>query len=872
MMSLRSLFSRGRALTRQGRFERELDEELRFHLEMETATNVERGMSPEEARRKALLDFGGVEKVKEDCRDEDRLRWIETLAQDLRYGARLLRRSPGFTAAAVLTLALGIGANTAVFSVADAVFLRPLPFAEPERLAAVWLNGPGHSISQASFVELREASRSLADVAAYSAWGFTLTGSGEPEMLKGARVSANLFRLLGARPALGRAFLPADGEPGRGQAALLGDGLWHRRFGADPKVLGRTITLNGESYTVIGVMPAGFHFPSRDFSDLWLPLAIDPAAEEFKAGYLTLIGRMAPGVTAAQATEEVRAIARRILEREPDGDTEESAPVVAPLQAEMAGDLRPALLVLLAAVGSVLLIACVNVANLLLARASVRRQEIAVRLALGAGRRRLLRQLLTESVMLGVLGGAAGVLLALAGVGPLAEGVTAGSPRLTEVAVDGRILLFALGTSLAAALTFGLVPALRSSAPDLQDTLKEGGKSESANPARQRLRSSLVVAEIALALVLVAGAGLLIQSLWRLYSVDPGFRAEGVLSFRLSPAFEGEDTAPRLAYYESVLERLAGLPEVEAAGAVHLTPLGGNNWNPSLRVEGRPVEALPSVDWRVATPGYFETLGIPHLAGRPFDSSDREGAPGVALVNQTFARQVFPGESPLGRRVNTFFEGKDNWVTIVGVIGDVKHHGLATAPEPEMYRPYAQYPTTGMTVMLRVASDPLRLVPAVREAVWGIDADVPISEMVPLEEVVARSMARHRSVTVLLAVFAGIALLLGAVGIYGVMAYAVAHRRHELGIRLALGARPGQVLRLVLGQGMILAALGLAVGLPLSAAAARLLESLLFGVAPGDPFTLGGVALLLAVVALLASYHPARRALEVDPVQALRSE
>jgi putative ABC transport system permease protein len=872
MLSLRSLFTRGRALAHQGRFEQDLDEELRFHLEMETAANVERGLSPEEARREALLGFGGVEKVKEECRDEDRLRWIETLAQDLRYGARLLRRSPGFTAAAVLTLALGIGANTAVFSVADAVFLRPLPFAEPERLVAVWLNGPDHSVSQASFVELREASRSLADVAAYSGWGFTLTGSGEPEALQGARVSAGLFRLLGARPALGRGFLPEDGTPGQGQVALLGHGLWHRRFGADPKILGKTITIDGGRYAVVGVMPIGFHFPGRESSDLWLPLTIDATSEDFTAGYLTLIGRLAPGMAPSQATAEVREVARRIRERDPDPEKEEIASAVVPLQTELAGDLRPALLVLLAAVGSVLLIACVNVANLLLARASVRQQEIAVRLALGAGRRRLLRQLLTESVMLAVLGGVAGVLLARAGVGPLAESVTAGSPQLNEVAVDGRILLFALGLSLAAALTFGLVPALRSSAPDLQSTLKEGGRSGSANPARQRLRSALVVAEIALALILVAGAGLLIQSLWRLYNVDPGFRTEDILSFRLSPSFEGEDTAPRQAFYEGVLERLAGLPGVEAVGAVHLTPLGGNNWNPSLRVEGRPGEALPSVDWRVATPGYFETLGIPLLAGRSFTGSDRDGAPGAALVNQTFARRVFPGGSPLGQRVNTFFEGKDNWVTIVGVIGDVKHHGLATAPEPEIYRPYAQHPITGMTVMLRASSDPLALAAEVREAVWGLDADVPISEVATLEEVVARSMARPRSVTVLLAVFAGIALLLGAIGIYGVMAYSVAHRRHEIGIRLALGARQGQVLRLVLGQGLALAALGLAVGLPLTAAATRLLESLLFGVAPADPLTLGGVALLLAVVALLASYYPARRAMEVDPVQALRYE
>ena len=864
MNPLRRLFSRDR-------YESDLDRELRFHLEMETAANLELGMSPEDARRAALLSFGGMEKAKEECRDASGLRWLETLGQDLRYGARLLARSPGFTAAAVLTLALGIGANTAIFSVADAVFLRPLPFAEPERLTAIWLDATDSSVSKAQYAEVR-AAKSFEDVAAYSAWGFSLTGAGEPEQLKGARVTTNLFRLLGIRPALGRGFIPEEGTPGRGRVAVLGHGLWHRRFAADPQIAGKAITLNGEKYTVVGVMPAGFHFPERDFSDLWLPLTMDPAGEDYNVGYLLEVGRLAPGVSTARATAEVREIVRRLRKDDPEAEGLAESRVV-PLQSELAGDLRPALLVLLAAVGFVLLIACVNVANLLLARASVRQQEIAVRLALGAGRSRLLRQLLTESVLLAGLGCAAGVLFAMVGVGPLAEGFLAGAPRLNEVAVDGRILLFSIALSLAAGLLFGLVPALRSSAPDLQSGLKEGGRSGGGNPARQRLRSALVVTEIALALVLVAGAGLLIQSLWRLYRVDPGFRADNVLSFRLSlpSARYAEDPQVR-AFYESVLERLAGLPGVLSAGAVHLTPLGGSNWNPSLRVEGRAGKVLGSVDWRVATPGYFRTVGIPLLAGRAFDGSDRADASGVALVNQTFARRVFPGESPLGRRINTGFEGKDEWVTIVGVIGDVKHHGLAVPPEPEMYRPFAQNPIGSMTVMLRTSSDPLGVAADARKAVWDLDGDVPVSEVQPLEDVVAKSMAQPRSVTALLAVFAGIALLLGAVGIYGVMAYAVAHRRHEIGIRMALGARRGDVLRLILVQGAVLALLGLLAGLPLTAAATRLLRSLLFGIAPTDPLTLAGVSLLLALVALLASYLPARRAMEVDPVQALRYE
>jgi predicted permease len=793
----------------------------------------------------------------------------------------MLRRHPGFTLVAALTLALGIGANTAIFSVVNAVLLKPLPFRQSEQLVKVWPEKIRTSVSKAEFVEIRNNSQSFADLAAYSGWSFTLTGRDEPAKLSGARTTATFFSLLGVRAALGRTFLPEEDRADRSHVALLSYGTWESRFGADPNIVGQSVTIDGESHTIVGVLPADFRFPDKEFPkfelELIVPAPIDPTDDEdFTAGYLNVLGRLKQGVTPGQAQAELINIARNARVKFPHmpDDYGQQANVLT-LQKELVGETNQMLLILLGAVGIVLLIACANVANLQLARTTARNREIAIRTALGAARGRVVRQLLTESVLLSLLGGAAGVVLAMWGIAVLVSLLPAEVPRLNNIGIDLRVLSFSLGLSVVTGMLFGLAPALSSSKIDLQLALKESG-SPAMTGMGGRLRSLLIVAEVSLALMLVIGAGLLVKSFWRLQQVDPGFKAENVLSLQLAPPSTAYAEGDRKrVFYREIMDRVRALPGVKAAGAIHLLPMGGSNWNPNLRVEDHPLPegtALPSVDWRLITPGYFQAMGIRLIRGRYFTEDDNEKALAVAIVNETLARRYWPGEDPIGKRIRGGFEGKE-WVPIVGVVSDVKEQGLDLPTHLEMYRPFAQSPlTSSLTLMVRTDTEPSALAAAIRNEVWAIDRNVPIADVQPLAQVVSESVNARRQTMLMLASFAGVALLLGAVGIYGVVTYSVNQRTHEIGVRMALGATSRDVLRLIVGQGMRVILTGVALGLVGAYLASRALEQLLFGVSATDPLTFAGVTLLLVVVAFLACLIPARRATRVDPMEALRYE
>jgi predicted permease len=793
----------------------------------------------------------------------------------------MLLKKPGFTVMAVITLALGIGANTAIFSVINAVLIKPLPFKEPDRLVKVWPQQAHTSVSKAEMLELRDHSQSFADLAAYSGWSFTLTGSGDPAKLSGARVTANFFSLLGVDAELGRAFLPDEDQPGRSHVVMLSHGLWQSLFGSDQNIAGQVITIDGESHTIVGVLRSDFKFPDSEFPrsnlELITPAPLDPNSHnDFVAHYLNLVGRLQPGVTVEQAQAEVASIihdARDKFARSPDNYGLQAR--VTPLQKEMVGDTRSTLLILLGAVSFVLLIACANVANLHLARTTARKREIAIRAALGAKRGRIISQLLTESVLLALLGGVAGLLLALWGIDLLVALLPAEVPRLNRIGIDGRVLGFSLGLSILTGVLFGLAPALQGSKPDLQAALKEGSRTATTSVGR-RLRSLLVVTEVALVLMLVIGAGLLIKSFWRRQQVDPGFEAKNVLSLQVAPPATAYEKGERKrVFYRQVIERIAALPGVQAVGGIHLLPMGGNNWNPDLRVEDHPLPEgadLPSVDWRLITPGYFQAMRIPLIRGRFFREDDHDRAASVAIINETLARRYWPDEDPIGKRIRSGFEGKE-WVPVVGVVGDVKEQRLDAQTHLEMYRPYEQAPfASSMTLMVRTEAKPATLAAAIRNEVWAVDKDVPLANIQPLTQVISESLSRPRSTMLLLTIFAGVALVLGSVGIYGVVAYSVVQRTHEIGIRMALGASSGNILRMVLGQGMSLTLAGVTLGLVGAFVAAHLLESFLFGVATTDAATFVSVALLLGLVALLACWIPARRATRVDPMVALRHE
>jgi putative ABC transport system permease protein len=809
---------------------------------------------------------------------------IGTLLQDIRYGTRMLWKSPGFMLVAIFTLALGIGANSAIFSVVNAVLLRPLPYKNPEALVKV--NGElkrqgvdKEPLSYPDYVDFKAQVQSLEHVAAYNQTSGALTGEGEPERLRGVNVSAELFPLLGVEPVTGRVFSAEDDRLESAPVVLLGHGFWQRRFGADPKVVGREIMLNGRSTTVLGVMPPDFNFPVQGLQrDYWSPLApsVGRRATERGSHYLNVVAGLKQGFTLAQVAGESQSIAARLAEQYPESNTGYGLNVISAHE-EIVKDVKPALLVLLGAVGFVLLIACANVANLLLARATGRQKEIAIRTALGASRLRVVRQLLTESVLLSLLGGSLGLLIAVWGVDLLMAASPADIPRVQEVGLDARALSFTLAISVLTGLIFGLAPALQASKLDLNETLKEGGRGSTEGLRRNRVRSLLVVSEIALSLVLLVSAGLLIKSFVRLLEVNPGFNPDHVLAAGVSlPPAKYTEEQKQAAFFRETLERLKASPGIVAAAAVHPLPMSGSNRVNTFQIGGRPIPnpgEEPEAGDRITTPDYFQAMGIPVLKGRVFNEHDSADAPPVLIVNETFARRFFPGEDPIGQRIIIDNEKNPKGNEIVGIVGDVRHKSLDVEGGAEYYRSYLQSPERSMSLVIRTqATDPMSIASSIRGVVQQVDQDQPLSTIKTMEQLLAESVAQRHFNMLLLGIFSAVALVLAGIGIFGVMNYSVSQRTHEIGIRMALGAQAKDVLKMVVGQGMILALLGVVIGLVAAFALTRVMSNLLFGVSATDPLTFIGVSLLLAVIALLACYIPARRATRVDPMVALRYE
>jgi putative ABC transport system permease protein len=802
---------------------------------------------------------------------------------DVRYGLRILLKQPTFTLVAVLTLALGIGANTAIFSVVNGVLLHPLPYGEPDRLVVVWGTVGDNSSapsSAADFLDWRRQNRVFDGLAALFPAALTLTGADEPERLRGLQVTPNFFEVLGVEPSLGSGFT-LDTESVGEAAVLLSHEFWQRRFGGRPSVINETLALDGKIYSIAGVMPAGFQFATEE-ADVWvrpprdMPVPPIDLPDELDVltfrglHWLHVIGRLSPGATVEEAQAAMDVISRR-LAGEYEDDAGRGARVVR-LQDQVVGDVRPALLVLLGAVGFVLLIACGNVANLLLARATGRVKEIAIRTALGASRGRLIGQLLTESVALAMLGGALGLFFAFWTVDLILALSPDVLPRISVIGLDGGVFSFTLAVSVITGLVFGLLPALQASNPDIQGTLKEGGHS-SGGGERNRLRASLVVAELGLASVLLIGAVLLARSFAGLQNVDPGFVPDKVLTLRLwLPELRYPDDDEIAGFYDDVLDRVRNLPGVQSASAVLGVPLSGSSASFGFSIEGRP-KPPPGEEYTAGFQSvgrdYFQTMGIPLVGGRDFDERDDADAPSVAVINETLARRYWPEEDPIGRRVSL---DDEDWIEIVGVVRDVRHQGLDSEPRAELYLPYRQAPLRFMTLVVKTQSEPLELAGAVRSQVLAVDGNLPIFKVMSLEQIVSDSVAQPRFNMTLVGAFSFLALLLAAIGIYGVMSYTVSRRTHELGIRIAMGACTGDLLKMVVRQGMGLIAAGIGVGLLAAWALTRVLSGFLFGVTPTDPLTFIGVSFVLAFVALLATVLPARRAARVDPLNALRYE
>ncbi|MCI0486607.1 MAG: ABC transporter permease [Blastocatellia bacterium] len=802
---------------------------------------------------------------------------MATLWQDLRYGMRTLLQKPGFTAVAVLTLALGIGANSAIFSVINSVLIQPPPYQNPDRLVMVWETLPSAGITQntpapAVYYSWREQNRVFEDMAAFTTTTFNLTGREQPEKLNGLRVSASFFPMLGVEPVLGRAFLAEEDQPGARKVVLISHNLWQRRLGADPDIAGKTITLNDQSVTVVGVMPRGFQFILPE-TDVWSPIAFTAKEAESLSHYLWVVARLKPEATYQQAQSEIDAITARFFQQ---ADQQSSDPVaiganVVPLREQLSGDLWPALLILFSAAGFVLLIACSNVANLMLARAASRQKEIAVRLALGAGRSRLIRQLLTESLLLAGAGGAAGLALAFWGVDLLVSLMPDRIAQLETAHVDLNVLGFAMVLSLLTGVVFGLVPALQATRPDLNQVLKQGGRDTSSG-GRTPVRSLLVVAEIGLALVLLIGAGLLMRSFVRLNNIDPGFNPENVLTMQVVlPESKYPEHHHRTAFYDNLLQRVRSLPGVEAAGLINGLPLSYTGGGGGFFIEGRPEsDSSLLATYRIISPDYFRAMRIPLLKGRVFDAQDTVDTIDAAVISEAMAQRAWPDDDPIGKRLKWGTDGK--LMTVIGVVKDVRL-ALRLEARPQVYMPYSQvsiYPPSDLVV--RTRTGPLSLAAAVRNEVWAIDKDQPVADISTMERVLSDSLARQRFNLLLLGVFAALALVIATVGIYGVMSYLVAQSTREIGIRQALGAEPLDVVKLVLGKGLALSLIGVVIGVAAALSLTRLMSSLLFGISATDPLTFVIVALLLIVVAAAACLIPARRAMKVDPMVALRYE
>jgi predicted permease len=885
MRRLRAWFSRLGEVFRKRRREQELSREIESHLQLHIDDNLRAGMPQVQARKEALMKLGGIEQTKENYRERRGLPLLATLFQDARYAARVLQKNPGFTTIAVLTLALGIGANTAIFSLVNGALLRPLPFAIPGRLVGMTSYYP-----KGPFVLMRERSQTMEVVANSDSAEFNLTGVDVPVRLTGSAVSANWFSVLGARTEMGRSFQSGEDQPGKDAFAILSYSLWQRQFRGDPNIVGHSILLDGVSREVVGVMPSDFHFPSPK-TELWVPLHLEPrkTGDYWGSSYMPILARLRPGVTIEQARAELASLRPQILAAYawpmPDDSWKDSD--VTFLQDWLVGDFRPKLIILLGAVGLLLLIACANVANLLLARSAARNKEMALRKALGAWRWRLIRQLTTESVLLAILGGGLGLAAAVYGLTILRATLPADTPRLADVTVDGRVLLFTGLLAILTGLIFGAMPAYGASEIDLTKSLRTGGdKNESQGT--HRLSRSLVVGEVAIAAVLVIAAGLLVKSLWRLSNTDTGFNQEYILTARITPNQSFCSVAGRCqVFYRDLLSRVRTLPGVKDVAAVNGLPLSGMWETIPSDVEAHivtPGAHVPMLLERVVTPEYLRLMGIPLLQGRTLTYADAaSNAQRVTLISKSTAERYWPGKDPIGMHIKPRW--MNEWWTVVGVVGDVKENSLTrNVPEwmdGEVYMPYGPHAIQGrgdesapaeLTLVLRGSESQLQIGSELRSVVAELNRDVPVSQIQTLHGWVSEAAAGPRSTASLFTIFAGLALVLGAVGIYGVISYSVAQRTREIGIRMALGARRQEVLWLIVGQCAKLTFLGVAIGLTAALFLTRLMSTLLYGVAPADPATYAAVAILLVVVALAASYLPARRAMRMDPAIALRHE
>ncbi|MPZ17776.1 MAG: FtsX-like permease family protein [Luteitalea sp.] len=895
---LNRLKPRLRALFRRAKVEQELDEELSYHLEKDVQRHIAQGMSLEEARLAVRRGFGNVELFKEESRDARGTRLFDDFVQDVRYVIRTLRKSPGFTTAVVLTLALGIGMTTAIFTMIHGVLLRSLPFKEPDRLVLLYtvMEGEGEYerlLSPPNFMSLQaEPRRSFAEIAAVRHTSPTLVGVGEAQRLEGAGVSAGFFEALRVRPFLGRTFRPEESEPGEVRAVVLGHALWQQQFGGDRDIIGRAITLDRKPHTVVGVMPPRFDFPSE--CALWVPLeyggefSATTTAHRYLHSVVPVLARLRPGVSLEAARAELRLLGRRLEERFPETNRGTSF-TTRPLHEEIVEDVRTPLLLLFGAVGLVLVIACANVASLLLARAAGRRDEIAVRAALGAQRGRIVRQLVTESLVLGLGGGLLGLGLAFWATDRLVTMWPEELPGLDAIRVDGTVLAFTFGIAIGASLLAGVVPAFRASAGGRSATLQSGGRSGLGSQRGQRTRSVLVVGQLALAVVLLVGAGLLLESFARLTTVDTGFRTERILSFQIGLPDTGYGSLGQVrAFYNQFLERVRQQPGVRSAATISRLPIEQGPDNSGFRAEGRTLRGVrgqraPSpgeeqlfIDLRIVSPAFFETMGVPLLRGRGIREQDAAGSLPTVVINHAAAKRFFAGEDPLGRRLRDFWDDQIAEVadafTIVGVVGDMRSRRLDRAPAPEVYFAHAQVPLSSMWVTVRAAGDPLTLTGPIRRELKALDPSLPVPEFRTFEQVIADSVSRPRFVATLVTLFSAVALTLAAVGIFGLLSFAVAQRTHEIGIRIALGASPRTLVETVVREALVLVVIGLALGIGGALALTRVLEAQLYGVSATDPVTFTIVALVLGGIALIASLIPAWRAATVDPLVALRAE